>query len=271
MKPLDNFIFSFLIIVTFGSVFLPTNLFAGVSTNQNAQVDTNNAGIVAKVAPGELLPISVKLSNFGGGSRVDVLVKYGIFTNKGNEIYLIEETVAVETTANFIKTIQIPFGTASGIYIAKTSVTYDGQLVPTTTQFPFTVEKRILGLFRSDFILYGSVTLFLSVLMVLLGYTLVKRYRTARFVPLDYSNIPHDKRIFFEILSDTIIQMRERVGYEALLIASRINGLKIDKETGRVLALTEHPAKIVATLVSEYEKLLGKKVSFSLRREKVDL
>jgi hypothetical protein len=61
------------------------------------------------------------------------------------------------------------------------------------------------------------------------------------------------------------MQMRGRVGDQALEIASHIDGLKIDKETGRVLDLTEPPAKIIATLVSEYEKLLGKKVSFSFR------
>ena len=62
--------------------------------------------------------------------------------------------------------------------------------------------------------------------------------------------------------------MRTRVGDDALLIASNINGLKIDKETGRVLDLTDSPAKIIATLVAEYEKVLGKKVSFSFREEK---
>jgi hypothetical protein len=103
--------------------------------------------------------------------------------------------------------------------------------------------------------------------MVLLSYLLVKRRRKTRLTPFDYSNIPHNERTFYEILSDTIMQMRSRAGDEALLIASHIDGLKIDKETGQVLAIDENPARIIATLVYEYEKLLGKKVSFSFRRE----
>lgn len=227
--------------------------------------------IQMRVAPGGLLPISVKLSNFGGNKRADVLIGYSIFSSAGKEINSASETVAVETTANFVKTIQIPFNTVPGIYTAKTSITYEGQLVPATTQFPFTVERKILGLFQSDFLLYGGITLLVSVLMLLLGHALIKRRRGVRFTPFDYSDILHDQRTFYEILSDTIMEMRERVGDDALKIASDIPGLKIDKENGRVLTLTEHPSKIIATLVSEYEKLLGKKVSFSFRREKTDL
>lgn len=246
-----------MLVSTHSSVFAQTT---------NAQVHTASAGLVTKVAPGELLPVSVKLLNFGGGQKVDVAVTYEIFNAKEESIYQIKETVAVETTASFVKTLQIPFTAPPGIYTAKTSIIYGGQLVPATTQFHFQVEPKLFGLFQSDFFLYGGITTIVGVLMVLLGHTLIKRRRTERLVPFDYSNIPHGKRTFYEILSDTIMEMRERVGDDALDIAANIDGLKIDKATGRVLALTDHPSKIIATLVSEYEKLLGKKVSFSLRR-----
>lgn len=240
--------------------------FTEADATKNARVDTGSAGLAAKVAEGELLPISVKLSNFGGGKRVDVLIKYSIFDSAGNEIYSTSETVAVETTANFVKTIQVPFGAKPGIYTAKTSISYKGQLVPAATQFPFAVERKILGLFQSDFFLYLEIIIIISVLAALLGYALIKRRRATRLVPFDYSDMPHDKRTFYEILSDTIMQMRERVGDDALTIASNIDGLKVDKKTGRVLAITEHPSKVIAALVSKYEEMLGKKVSFSFRR-----
>lgn len=237
-------------------------------TENPALFDIISEAVKVKVAPGELLPVSVKLANFGGGKRVDVLITYLIITSTGEEIYHSDETVAVETTANFVKTIQIPFGTKPGIYTARTSITYKGQLVPATTQFSFTVQRKILGLFQSDFLLYGGITILLGIIVALLGYALIKRHRRGRFSPFDYSNVAHGERTFYEILSDTIMEMRQRVGDDALIIASHIDGLKIDKGTGRVLGLTEHPSKIIATLVSEYEKLLGKKVSFSFRREK---
>lgn len=259
MKLLNNVILACLFIIAPGLIFISPIAFA-------QQVNTSNAGLVVKVAPGELLPISVKLSNFGGNNRVDVLITYGIFASSGKEIYSTNETVAVETTANFVKTIQIPFDAAPGIYTARTSIIYGGQLVPATTQFPFTVERKIFGLFQSDFFLYGGVTAVVSVLMVLLGRALVKRRSATRFTPFDYFDISRDKRTFYEILSDTIMQMRQRVGDDALLIASRIDGLKINEETGRVLYIAENPSKIIASLVSEYEKTLGKKVSFSFRK-----
>jgi hypothetical protein len=101
--------------------------------------------------------------------------------------------------------------------------------------------------------------------MFALGLILVRRRRNVRLVPLDYSYIPSDKRIFYEILSDTITQMRQHAGDKALVIASNIEGLEIEKITGRVLAINGSPSKIIATLVSEYERVLGKKSSFHFR------
>lgn len=271
MKSLNNLTLTCLFITMAGLISIPPAVFAQAGAVEEARVDTSSVGLVVKVAPGELLPISIKLSKFGGGKRVDVLIKYSIFTSAGEEIYGSDETVAVETTANFVKTVPVPFTAVPGTYTVRTSIIYEGQLVPATTQFPFTVERKILGLFQSDFFLYGGITLLFSIFMLLLGRELIKRRRRARFTPLDYSDIPHAKRTFYEILSDTIMEMRARAGDDALLIAANIDGLTIDKETGRVLAFTEHPSKIIATLVYEYEKLLGQKVSFSFRREKKDL
>ena len=118
--------------------------------------------------------------------------------------------------------------------------------------------------------LYGGLTVFISACMLLFGYILIEHRRVTRLTPFDYSDIPRDRRTFYEILSDTIMQMRRRVGDYALLIASRVDGLTIDVETGRVLALKGHPAQIIAHLVSDYGDFLGKKVSFSFRKEAAD-
>jgi hypothetical protein len=237
---------------------------------KSAQVYTGSAGVVTRVAPGELLPVSVKLSNFGSNKRVDILIEYFIFSSLGEKIYESSETVAVETTANFIKKIPLPLKINPGQYIAKSSITYQGQTTPAITEFPFVVERKIFGIFQSDFFLYGGITILLSIVMFVFGHTFIKRQREMRFAPLDYSNIPSNERTFYEILSDTIMGMRERVGDEALVIASNIEGIKINKETGRVLSITDSPSKVIATLVSEYEKVLGKKVSFLFRPKKTN-
>jgi len=93
-----------------------------------------------------------------------------------------------------------------------------------------------------------------------------KRYhQVSRSSPIDYADVPTNMRTFYEILSDTIMDMRQRVGDQAILIANSVDGLKIDTETGRVLSLDRNPSKIIAELVSKYEVELGKKVSFSFR------
>lgn len=241
------------------------------AASASAQIQTSGAGLVSKVAPGEFLPLSVKLLNFGNKNKVDVTVSYEIADARGKAIYGAKETVAVETTANFIKTIQIPFDAAPGRYTAKSFIVYPDQASPAATEFPFVVERKIFGLFESEFYLYGGFVLLTSIATGIASHLWIKRRRATRLVTMDYPDIPRAERIFYEILSDTIMQMRSRVGDEALYIAENIDGLKIDGKNGRILALTERPSKVIAALISEYEKLLGKKVSISFRKEEKDL
>ncbi len=127
------------------------------------------------------------------------------------------------------------------------------------------IEQKSNNLF-----LYGGIMFILiSIIGLFIGMfsrMIVKRRRAIRFQPLDYSDIPYSERTYYEILSDSIMGMRVRVGDDALVIANAIEGLKIDKKTGRVLSFSDDPAKIIATLISEYERLLGKKVSFTFRQ-----
>ncbi len=231
-------------------------------------VETNGAGLVSRVAPGEFLPISVRLLNLGNSNKVDVAVSYKIADFAGNVIYTSQETVAVETTANYVKTIQIPYETVPGRYIVSSSIIYQDQVTPATTEFPFTVEPKILGIFQSDFILYVGIMLFVALLVSLLTLALVKRRRQTRGNIFDYSYLPHGERVFYELISDTIMDMRQRAGDQALDIAAHIRGLTIDPKTGRVMRITRSPSKVIAELVSRYENTLGKSVSFAFRNTK---
>ena len=262
---LDNYIAITCLLVAMPATIFISSVSAQEDTVKNVLVETTSAGVPVKVAAGEFLPVEVTLKDFGSGSKVDVLIKYSIFDNTDKEIYSTSDTVAVVTTASFVKEVQVPLGVPPGIYVAKTSIIYLGQLSPATTEFSFTVERKILGVFQSDLILYGGLTTSFSVLMVLFGYTLVKRIRAARLHVFDYSYIPKNERVFYEILSDAIMTMRMRAGDEALFIASNIDGLKINSKTGKVVSFTSSPSKIIATLVREYENVLGKKVSFAFR------
>lgn len=237
--------------------------------NAAPETQTSTTGLTAKVAPGEILPLSVKLLNFGSSNRVDVAVSYTVTDSKGAIIYSAHETVAVETTASFVKKIPIPLGTIPGHYIAKSFILYPDQLTPATSEFPFMVERKYFGVFQSDWYLYGGILVVVIILAAVISRLLIRRRRVSRMVTQEYAEIPHDMRIFYEMLSDTIIQMRQRVGDQALEIASHIEGLTLDRKSGRVLALSGRPSKIIADLVTKYELILGKKVSFSLRKDEL--
>jgi len=235
--------------------------YAQVSSSAGPSVRTSGEGLVTRIAPGEFLPFSVKLLNFGLTRRVDVTIIYRILDHSGKEIFSDDETVAVETTATFLKQIPLPISLAPGTYTAVASIVYAYQEVPATSQFEFTVEPKIAGIFRNDFILYFFITIGVSGLGIFLSRIFFTKGMRGRFVPYDYSEKPHEQRIYYEILSDTIAQMRLRVGDDAFEIAKDIPDLEVDPDTGKVLSVKTDPAKIIALLVLRYETLLGQRVS----------
>jgi len=228
------------------------------------EMETGSGRLISKVAPGEFLPISVKLINFGQGRRVDVDVDYQILNSNNVVVFSQSETVAVETTASFVKNIQIPLDLPPGEYIASSKITYEGQEVPATSKFEFTVERKIAGIFVSQLILYGTVTILVGIAFAVLSRLIIKR-RACRLNPHEYSDVPKEERLFYEIISDIIMQMRYRAGDRAMEIANSIEGLVISKENGRVLKINKDPAEIVALLILQYQNSFGKKMVFSPR------
>jgi hypothetical protein len=109
--------------------------------------------------------------------------------------------------------------------------------------------------------------MFVSTILIIIFFTwlFVRWNSSRRIIFYDYSNKPKDQVIYYEILSDIISQMRLRIGNKALEIAKTIPELKINDKNGLVLNIKDDPAKIVALLVSKYEKLSGRRVSFALR------
>lgn len=232
---------------------------------ETAEVKTSSGGLVSRVAPGEFLPISVRLVNFGEGKRVDVTIDYQILDSSNTVVVAQSETVAVETTAGFVKIIQIPHDLPSGRYTAVSKITYEGQKVPAVSEYQFNVEKKVVGIFLSQFIIYGSLTLLMSIAFAVASRLIIKRRRASRLTPYEYPNAPKHDRLFYELTSDTIMQMRYRVGEKAIALARNIDGLSID-ENGRVLRISKNPARIIALLILRYENQLGEKISFALRK-----
>jgi len=219
----------------------------------------------SRIAPGEFLPVSVKLVNFGSQKRIDVIVNYKILDANNKEIYLESETVAVETTASFIKRIQLPYTIKHGLYTLVSSLNYPYQKQPAVSKFPFLVEEKIGGFFKSDLILYSIAFVLVILIAIVLTYLLAGVGRKRRVIFHDYSDKSKEQMIYYEMLSDIISEMRLRIGDDALEIAKNIPDLEINGKNGLIINIKNEPAKIIALLISRYEKLLGKKISFGLR------
>jgi len=229
------------------------------------EVKTSGEGLISKLAPGEILPISVKLINFGGGRRVDVTINYQILDSNNVVVLTESETVAVETTASFVKNIQIPYNLSPGRYTAFSNIIYEGQEVPAASKFQFAVERKIAGIFVSQIILYGFITGLVGIAFAVLSRLIIKR-RASRLTPHEYSDVPKEERLFYEIISDAIMQMRYRAGDKAIEIASNIDGLVLEEESGKVLEINKDPAEIIALLILQYQKQIGKKTKVLPRK-----
>jgi len=226
---------------------------------------TEGKALLTRVAPGEKLPISVKLMNFGEGGRVDVTINYVIENSLGKKVSQESETVAVETTSTYIREVPIPEHFSPGQYTAVTEIEYDGQKVPAISEFQFTVENKVFGIFLSRFILYTIVGIFLAVILIFIGRFINKK-RRSRFEVHDYSDTKKEERVFYEMISDIIMQMRYQYGKRAIELAQKIEGLIVEDESGKVLDINKDPAEIVSLLMIYYKKEFGKNANFISKR-----
>ncbi len=253
--------------VVFILFFPVTSVFSGKdSSGQEADIKTRGSGLIFRVAPGEKLPVKVELMNFGAGERVDVTIHYKVLDNEDGLMLHETETVAVETRASYQRDLAIPGDFPTGRYTAYSEIEYQGQKFPAMSQFQFTVERKFLGLFISDLAFYSFITLAV-VAVALIFLRFARRERRKRFSPPDYSEIERRERIYYELISDMITQMRYREGDRAMQLAKEIEGLKLDEETCRVLSITKDPVEIVTLLMIKYEKNFGKKKAGFLSRK----
>jgi hypothetical protein len=229
------------------------------------QIETKSESSENRIAPGEFLPISVKLINFGSLKRVDVIVDYKILNKYNEEVYSENETVAVETTASFIKRIQIPGNIDAGNYTLVSLLTYPYQEQPAVSKFSFTIEKKIGGFFTNDLILYSVIASLFVFAGLVFVYFFTGYSQRHKVVLYDYSDKPKSQIIYYQILGNIISEMRLRIGDDAIDIAKDIPDLQVNEKNGYIIDIKGAPTKIIALLISRYEKISGQRVSFSLR------
>src|SRR5258708_1695569 len=237
-------------------LFVFGNPLAGMAQD----IQTNTLVVAPRAAPGESMPVTVRLSNFGLNQRADVTITYAVLDSLDHILVSENETVAVETTAVYARNILLPATLIPGNYTLKVTASYLGQQVPAGSSYQFKVERKIAGIFSSDLFNYGAVAL--AGIVLALGLTwLFKRPRAIERPSPHSSKIPRKGRVYYEIIAGVIQEMRLHEGDAALSLARAVSGLKLDEE-GNIRTIAGDPALIVASLVSQYEKVFGKRMNF---------
>lgn len=221
-----------------------------------------------KFSSGDFLSFSLKLVNFGSISRQDVTITYQITDSQNNEVYVSSETVAVDTTASFVKRIPLPDSLKSGLYTLSANLIYPGQQQVATSKFTFSIESKIGGFFISDLIIYGLSSITIIIFIIIIVYFFTRKLNKNRVFFFNYSDKPKNEIVYYEILSDMINQMRFRIGNDAIELAQEIPNLQIDSRSGKVINIAKEPAKIIALLIHRFEEFSGHKMSFGLRPKK---
>lgn len=240
-----QFIFIFLFI------FLPLTDIKAQNLNK---IEVTTIDQFQKVAPGESLPVAMKLLNMGGSGRVDVEITYKLEDFNKNVISEELETVAVETTASFIKQVKIPPDLKPGKYFVLADMKYPQQKVPAVSRTPFSVEYKFLGFFLDQLLILATITI-IGIIIVLLIVYFINKSRRIVVSQFDYSKIPQQLRPYYELISDIILTMRLHLGDKAIKLANQVNGLEV-AESGKVLLIKKEPMEIVTLLTLQCEKNL---------------
>jgi len=120
--------------------------------------------LMDNIAPGEPLRVQIDLINFGKAQRVDVVFRLELLDSETDAVITsMEETFAIETTYNAIKTLKIPENTPLKRYLLKGSARFPDSEVTVTSLAQVTVAKNILD-YTFLGITYGQYMLIASII-----------------------------------------------------------------------------------------------------------
>jgi hypothetical protein len=180
---IDSIFFVIFILLVIALVFLITlssasaellNLKTESSNYSKEQIEENSFFDIfvtipqnyEKVVPGAELLTNIKLINLGSAGRIDVLMAYEIKDSSDKTILTKKETVAVETQANFVRTLDIPKDALPGKYKVYAKLIYaDGK--EAAAEASFEIVKASSQKTRDYFIYGSSAVIILAILIYL--------------------------------------------------------------------------------------------------------
>lgn len=241
------------LIIPFFSMAQDTTLTSTVSTT--GQIQTS------KIQPGNTLPVQVQLINFGTpDERVDVTLHYTV-RNSFNEIVLEKsETVAVETTASFVRNILIPETFTRGTYTLHLDALYRDQVFPAISQTQFIIGGNLFSK-NQTYHWYTALPLLFLIFTLFVVFSkkrVVHHSRPNR----DYSMVPAEQRTYYEIVHDIVDSLHYHIGDRGIKnITQNIAGLSLDPSLRHVESIHGPVEVIIAQLIQAYEKTVGKKAN----------
>ncbi|MCC7574757.1 hypothetical protein KO361_04150 [Candidatus Woesearchaeota archaeon] len=144
-----------------------------VSSNIDLTIPEN----YKKINTGEELLTSIKLLNLASTGRIDVILQFQI-TNPSNEIiYTKQETVAIETQANFVRTFKIPKDSEPGKYVLHAKMILPNEREVTTKE-SFHVENKKQKI--TQIIAITTTLLILTILLIINSKKHLKNYKLKR-------------------------------------------------------------------------------------------
>lgn len=137
------------------------------------------------VLPGEEISAQIELYNLGHTDRLDVFLDYIIKDSDGNEVIQEHDSMAIETSANFVKNIQLPKDLAYGKYVFYVRVNYDDKIASASAWFNV---NRMFGAFYKNSYIF---IIFLIIVVILLIFSIIAILKKTKEIK-KYLN-PEDK------------------------------------------------------------------------------
>jgi hypothetical protein len=148
--------------------------------------------------PGEKLKYQVTLYNLGLTKRVDVFINYSVKSVEADKVVATDkETMAVETSLSFLRTIDIPEKTEPGLYTIEAVAWYENKSASSVASFnvvkPPWIYSLLLLIF-TNWITY--VILFIAIPCFYLGWKTYEKWKVekkvrARYIrPINLNKLP---------------------------------------------------------------------------------
>jgi hypothetical protein len=151
-------------------------------------LDVKVDAITKEVIAGEKLKYQVTLYNLGLTKKVDVIINYSVKRVETDTLVATsKETMAVETSSSFLRTLTIPRDSEPGLYTIEAFVSYENQTASSVASFSVVSPPWIFDLLLMIFTNWITyVILFVAIPCFYLGWKAYEKWRISKKIKARY-------------------------------------------------------------------------------------